>query len=64
MEPKNSGVNNTMKKTIEEKWNDILYLVEKEHDVSQVAINAWIRPLKIFEVTDDKILRYVSSNGH
>ncbi len=61
MEPKNSGVNNTMKKTIEEKWNDILYLVEKEHDVSQVAINAWIRPLKIFEVTDDKITFIVDS---
>ena len=50
MEPKNSGVNNTMKKTIEEKWNDILYLVEKEHDVSQVAINAWIRPLKYLKL--------------
>ena len=50
-----------MKKTIEEKWNDILYLVEKEHDVSQVAINAWIRPLKIFEVTDDKITFIVDS---
>ena len=50
-----------MKKTIEEKWDDILYLVEKEHDVSHVAINAWIRPLKIYEVTDDKLTFIVDS---
>ena len=50
-----------MKKTIEEKWDDILYLVEKEHDVSHVAINAWIRPLKIYEVTEDKITFVVDS---
>lgn len=51
----------TMKKTIEEKWDNILYLVEKEHDVSHVAINAWIRPLKIYEVTDKKITFIVDS---
>ena len=50
-----------MKKTIEEKWDTILEYVSKENDVSDIAIDAWIRPLKIYEVTDEKITFIVNS---
>lgn len=50
-----------MKKTIEEKWDTILEYVSKENDVSDIAIDAWIRPLKIYEVTNEKITFIVNS---
>lgn len=50
-----------MKKTIEDKWDAILEYVSKENDVSDIAIDAWIRPLKIYKVTNEKITFIVNS---
>lgn len=50
-----------MKKTIEEQWNNILGLLETEHGLSGVAINAWIKPLTIYDIDDTKITFMVGS---
>lgn len=50
-----------MKNEIEEKWDEIMDLLEKEHDISPVAINTWIKPLKVYEVTNGKVTFIVDS---
>ena len=46
----------SMKKKIEEIWDDVLVKLEQEHDVSSAAINAWIKPLHIKDVHSNKII--------
>lgn len=45
-----------MKKNIEDIWDDVLIKLEQECDMSSAAINAWIKPLHIIDVQDDKIV--------
>lgn len=45
-----------MKETLAKQWDNILYLLETEYDVSHMMINTWIRALSIKEVTDSKIV--------
>lgn len=45
-----------MKETLIKQWDNILYLLESEYDLSHIIINTWIRPLSIKEVTDSKII--------
>lgn len=45
-----------MKETLVKQWDNILYLLETEYDVSHMMINTWIRALSIKEVTDSKII--------
>lgn len=45
-----------MKETLIKQWDNILYLLETEYDVSHMMINTWIRALSIKEVTDSKII--------
>lgn len=45
-----------MKETLAKQWDNILYLLETEYDVSHMMINTWIRALSIKEVTDSKII--------
>ena len=33
-----------------EKWEDILNTVKKEHDISDVSFDTWMRPLKVYAV--------------
>lgn len=42
-------------KIIEEKWKDVLKLIEVEHNCSPVAIDAWIKPLTIHKMDDSSI---------
>ena len=44
-----------MKAELESKWDDILNLLEVEYDISHMMINTWIRPLKIYDVTENSI---------
>ncbi|MCI6858115.1 MAG: chromosomal replication initiator protein DnaA [Eubacterium sp.] len=44
-----------MKELIQSKWEEILQILIKEHEISEVAVNTWIRPLTIQSVTDDTI---------
>lgn len=48
-----------MKELIEEKWEEILSLLENEYDISIIMINTWIRSLKIYEVKDNTVYFYV-----
>ena len=44
-----------MKELIESKWQEILNILIKEHEISEVAVNTWIQPLIIQTITDDSI---------
>ncbi len=45
-----------MKEKLEKEWDNILYLLETEYDVSHMMINTWIRALSIKEASDTKII--------
>ena len=40
---------------INEKWNEILEILKKEHDIMDVSFNTWIKPLKIHSVKNNTI---------
>lgn len=40
---------------INEKWEEILEILKKEHDIMDVSFNTWIKPLKIYSVEDNII---------
>ena len=44
-----------MNELIESKWQEILNILVKEHEISEVAVNTWIQPLIIQTITDDSI---------
>lgn len=44
-----------MKELIESKWDDILYLLETNYDVSKIIVDTWIRSLEIYEVVNNTI---------
>ena len=33
--------------TVIEKWDEILGIVKKEHDLSDVRFDTWLKPLKV-----------------
>ena len=41
--------------TVEKKWEEILQLVKKEHELSEISFNTWIKPLDIYYIQDNKI---------
>lgn len=44
-----------LKELIESKWLEILNILIKEHEITEVAVNTWIKPLTIQTITDDSI---------
>lgn len=46
----------TMKEKIEEKWDEILNLLEVEYEVSPIFIKTWLKVLKIYEIKDNTII--------
>lgn len=44
-----------MKELILSKWDEILMLLETEHELSHIVVNTWIRPLKLYDVKDKTI---------
>ena len=34
--------------TVIEKWDEILGIVKKEHDLSDVRFDTWLKPLKVY----------------
>jgi len=48
-----------MKKLIENKWDEILSLLETQYDISNILIKTWIGTLKIFEVKNNTVYFYV-----
>ncbi len=48
-----------MKKKIEENWDEILSILEKHYDVSNIIVETWIRSLEIFDVRDNTVYFFV-----
>ena len=46
---------------IEKRWNDIKEAVRNERELSDVAYNTWISPLKIFKVEDNVAIIHIPS---
>lgn len=44
-----------------EKWDDILKTVKTEYDLSDVAFNTWLKPLKVYEVEGNVVTILVPS---
>ena len=38
-----------------EKWDQILNTVKKEHEISDISFDTWMRPLEIYAVEDNII---------
>lgn len=45
-----------MKEKLLKQWDNILYLLETEYDVSHMMINTWIKPLSIKDANDTTII--------
>jgi chromosomal replication initiator protein len=44
-----------------EKWEEIINTVKKEHELSEVSFDTWIRPLEVYAVDGDKLYILVPS---
>ena len=44
-----------------EKWDEILKTVKTEYDLSEVAFNTWLKPLKVYEVEGNVVTILVPS---
>ena len=44
-----------------EKWEDILSTVKKEHDISDVSFDTWMRPLKVYAIEGNTLYILVPS---
>ena len=46
---------------LQEKWEEILYLVKVEHELSDISFKTWLKPLQIHSVTDHTVTILVPS---
>ena len=46
---------------LKEKWEEILYLVKVEHELSDISFKTWLKPLQIHSVTDHTVTILVPS---
>lgn len=44
-----------MKEIIESKWDEILQYMITEYSITEVSYNTWLKPLKVYDVTDNVI---------
>ena len=44
-----------------EKWDEILKTVKRDYNISDVAFNTWLKPLEVYDVTDNVITILVPS---
>jgi len=48
---------------VSEKWSEILDKVKSEHEVSEAAFTAWLKPLKVHSVKDNTVTIFVPSGN-
>ena len=53
---RNTDHNNDILNTIQEKWNDILFYLKNEYEISDVSFKTWILPLEVAAVDDQTII--------
>ena len=46
---------------LKEKWEEILYIVKVEHELSDISFKTWLQPLKIHSVSDNIVTILVPS---
>lgn len=46
---------------LKEKWEEILYLVKVEHELSDISFKTWLKPLQIQDVSDSTVTILVPS---
>jgi chromosomal replication initiator protein len=46
---------------LKEKWEEILYLVKVEHELSDISFKTWLKPLQIHDVSENKVTILVPS---
>ena len=37
---------------VEEKWDEILLTVKREHELTDISFNTWLKPLQIFSLSE------------
>ena len=47
--------------TLRDKWEEILYLVKVEHELSDISFKTWLKPLQIHSVSDHTVTILVPS---
>ena len=50
-----------MDNILKEKWEEILYIVKTEHELSDISFKTWLKPLQIHSVSDHKVTILVPS---
>ena len=45
---------------VEEKWDEILLTVKREHELTDISFNTWLKPLRIFSIQNNRIYILVS----
>ena len=50
-----------MKNFITENWDTILSLIIQQQGLTEVAVNTWIKPFKVYSVTDDIVTLIMDS---
>ena len=40
---------------LQEKWDDILYTVKSEHELSDMSFKTWLKTLEILSISDHKV---------
>lgn len=55
-----------MKNIIETKWDEILKYLITEYGITEVSYNVWLKPLKVYDVTDRVITILINDekSGH
>jgi chromosomal replication initiator protein len=46
---------------LKEKWEEILYIVKVEHELSDISFKTWLKPLQIYSVSDHTVTILVPS---
>lgn len=49
--------------TVEEKWPQIIEHLRVEHELSNVSFSTWIKPLKVYDVTNNTVFIMVNMNS-
>jgi len=46
---------------IVKKWDDILNILKREYQITEISYESWLKPLELFQIEDNKL--YITYNG-
>lgn len=53
-----------MSNIVIEKWDEILEIMKKEYDISDLSFNTWLKPLKVYEIKEDTLTILTTDEIH